>query len=133
MEDSNVVCSPNVPGLKLHSDEGGVKVNKIYFKQIVGSLMYLTTIGPNIMFIVSLISRYMFKPTKLHLQAAKRTFRYLKGTVSYGIVYKRGEVEELLAFTDSDYARDVEDRKNTSGYFFLMNSELFHGLQRSNH
>jgi len=56
------------------------------------------------------------------LQAAKRTLRYLKGTVSYKILYKKGEVEELLAFTDSDYVGDVEDRKSTSGYVFLMNS-----------
>jgi hypothetical protein len=122
MEDSNVVCSPIVPGSKLHNDEGGVKVNETYFKQIVGSLMYLTTTRPDIMFIVSLISRYMSKPTELHLQAAKRTLRYLKGTVSYEILYKKGEVEELLAFTDSDYVGDVEDRKITSGYVFLMNS-----------
>jgi hypothetical protein len=122
MEDSNVVCSPIVSGSKLHSNEGGVKVNETYFKQIVGSLMYLTTTRPDIMFIVSLISRYMSKLTELHLQAAKRTLRYLKGTVSYGILYKRGEAEELLAFTDSDYAGDVEDRKSTSEYVFLMNS-----------
>jgi hypothetical protein len=122
MEDSNVVCNPIVPGSKLHNDEGGIKVNETYFKQIVGSLMYLTTTRPDIMFIMSLISRYMSKPTKLHLQATKRTLRYLKGTVSYEILYKRGEAEELLAFTDSDYAGDVEDRKNTSGYVFLMNS-----------
>jgi hypothetical protein len=64
----------------------------------------------------------MSKPTELHLQAAKRTLRYLKGTVSYGILYKRGQAEELLAFTDSDYAGDVEDRKSTSKYVFLMNS-----------
>jgi hypothetical protein len=122
MENSNAVGSPIIPGSKLHSDEGGVRINETYFKQIVGSLMYLTTTRPDIMFSVSLISRYMFKPTELHLQAAKRTLRYLKGTVNYGIFYKKGEAEELLAFTDSDYAGDIEDRKSTSGYVFLMNS-----------
>jgi len=118
MEGSNVVCSLIVLSSKLHSDEGGVKVNETYFKQIVRSLMYLTTTRLDIMFIVSLISRCMSKPTKLYLQAAKRTLRYLKGTVSYEILYKRGEAEELLAFTDNDYVGDVEDRKSTSGYFF---------------
>lgn len=48
--------------------------------------------------------------------------RYLKGTVNYGILYKKGGEEELLAFTDSDYAGDVDDRKSTSGYVFLMSS-----------
>ncbi|KAF2300482.1 hypothetical protein GH714_013766 [Hevea brasiliensis] len=55
-------------------------------------------------------------------QAAKRALRYLKGTVNYGIHYKKGGDGELLAFTDSDYAGDMEDMKSTSGYVFLMNS-----------
>lgn len=75
---------------------------------------------PDLMFIVSLISRFMVAPTKLHFQAAKRALRYLKGTVDYGILYKRGGTEELLAFTDSDYAGDMEDRRSTSGYVFMM-------------
>ncbi|KAL0416654.1 UNVERIFIED_CONTAM: Retrovirus-related Pol polyprotein from transposon TNT 1-94 [Sesamum latifolium] len=43
-----------------------------------------------------------------------------EGTVNYGIYYKKEG--ELLAFTDSDYAGDVDDRKSTSGYVFLMSS-----------
>lgn len=62
----------------------------------------------------------MDKPTELHLQAAKRVLRYVKGTMELGIQYKRGGAEELLGFTDSDYAGDVDDRKSTSGYVFLL-------------
>lgn len=133
MENSNAVSSPIVPGSKLHKDEKGVKVDETYFKQIVGSLMYITNTRPDMMFVVSLISRYMSRPTELHLQAAKRALRYLKGTANFGIFYKRDEAgeflfykrdkaEELFGFTDSDYAGDVDDRKSTSGYVFLMNS-----------
>ncbi|XP_048324673.2 secreted RxLR effector protein 161-like [Ziziphus jujuba] len=57
-----------------------------------------------------------------HLQAAKRVLRYLKGTVNYGIHYKKGGNGELLAFTDRDYAGDLEDKKSTSGYVFLKSS-----------
>jgi hypothetical protein len=66
----------------------------------------------------------MTKPIEIHLQVAKRALRYLKGTVNYGIHYKKGEDEELLAFMDSDYAGDMEDRKSTSGYTFLMCSSV---------
>ena len=86
--------------------------------------MYLTTTRPDMMFVVCLISRYMTRPMEIHLQAAKRALRYLKGTVNYGIHYKRGGEGELLAFTDSDYAGDMEDRKSTSGYVFLMGSSV---------
>ncbi|XP_068490452.1 secreted RxLR effector protein 161-like [Phaseolus vulgaris] len=120
MSDSKPVTNPIVPGFKISRDTNGAEVDDTYYKQIVGSLMYLTTIRPNIMFSVSLISRYMSKPTELHLQAAKRILRYLNGTTNHGIFYKKGEEKELLVFTD--YAGDEEDSKSTSGYVFLLSS-----------
>ena len=77
----------------------------------MGSLMYLTTTRPNLMFMVSLISRYMENPTELHLQAAKRVLRYLKGTTGFGIFYKKGGDDELVAYTDSDYAGDLRTER----------------------
>ncbi|KAG5222143.1 RNA-directed DNA polymerase [Salix suchowensis] len=74
------------------------------------------------MYATSLTSRYMARPTDFHLQAAKRILRYLKGTASYGIHYKRNKGSELEAYTDSDYAGDMDDRKSTSGYAFLLSS-----------
>ncbi|KAK0603198.1 hypothetical protein LWI29_002398 [Acer saccharum] len=53
-------------------------------------------------------------------EAAKRALRYLKGTIDYGIFYKKSGNKELVAFTDSDYAGDLEDRKSTSGYVFIL-------------
>nr|KYP57482.1 Retrovirus-related Pol polyprotein from transposon TNT 1-94 [Cajanus cajan] len=120
MEESNPICNPIVPGYKLCRDEEGIKVNETHFKQMVGSLMYITTTRPDLMFVVSLISRYMSQPTEMHAKVAKRILRYLKGTENYGILYKRGGIEELQAYTDSDYAGDLEDRKSTSGYVFIM-------------
>jgi hypothetical protein len=122
MMESNSVGSPIVPGFKISRDENGDFVDETYYKQLVGSLMYLTATRPDMMFVTCLISRYMAKPMEIHLQAAKRALRYLKGTVNYGIHYKKGGDGELLAFTDSDYAGDMEDRKSTSGYVFLMSS-----------
>ena len=122
MSESKPVKSPIVPGIKMNKDVDGVIVDVTYFKQIVGSLMYLTTTRPDIMFSVSLISKYMSKPTKLHIQAVKRILRYLKGTSSYGIFYKKGGKEELLGFIDSDYAGDKDNSKSTSGYVFLLSS-----------
>ena len=122
MMESNSMGSPIVPGFKMSKDENGVFVNETYYKQLVGSLMYLTATRPDMMFVTCLISRYMAKPMEIHLQAAKRALRYLKGTVNYRIHYKKGGDGELLAFTDSDYAGDMEDRKSTSGYVFLMSA-----------
>ncbi|XP_071712333.1 secreted RxLR effector protein 161-like [Rutidosis leptorrhynchoides] len=106
--------------MKVDKDEDGIKINDTYYKQIIGSLMYLTASRPDIMFAVSLISRFMSKPTQFHLTIAKRILRYIRATQDYGIFYKRGCSSKLIGYTDSDYAGDVEDSKSTSGYVFMM-------------
>ncbi|WJZ84648.1 hypothetical protein VitviT2T_004242 [Vitis vinifera] len=120
MEESNSVKNPIVPGDRLTKNEGEVKVDATKYKQLVGSLMYLTATRPDLMYVVCLISRFMASPTEMHLQAAKRVLRYLKGTVDLGVFYQKEGNGELMAYTDSDYAGDVDDRKSTSGYVFLL-------------
>jgi hypothetical protein len=122
MSQCNAVHNPVVPGFKIMKDEGGVEVDSTMFKRIVGSLMYLTATRPDMMYVVSLISRFMERPTELHLNAAKRVLRYLKGTMSFGLFYRKGEKQELIGYTDSDYAGDQDDRKSTSGYVFMLSS-----------
>ncbi|KAL0560852.1 hypothetical protein IC582_001266 [Cucumis melo] len=89
---------------------------------MVGSLMYLTTTKPDIMYAVSLISRFMESPTKFHLLASKRILRYIKGTPDLGILYQRKRKLNFVGFSDSDYAGDLNDRKSTSGYVFMLGS-----------
>ncbi|KAI5316235.1 hypothetical protein L3X38_045411 [Prunus dulcis] len=122
MAQCNSVLNPVVPGFKLTKDEGGVEVDSTVYKQMVGSLMYLTSTRPDLMFIISLISRCMERPTEAHLLAAKRAFRYVKGTIDLGIFYKKGGKDELIGYTDSDYAGDQDDRNSTSGYVFKLSS-----------
>ena len=122
MKECNPVGTPAEFGLKLNKDHEGKKVDNTIYKQIVGSLMYLTTTRPDIMYSVSLISRYMENPTEKHLLAAKRILRYLQGTKDCGVFYKKGTRSDLIRFTDSDYAGDQDDRKSTSGYVFMLGS-----------
>ncbi|XP_070667391.1 secreted RxLR effector protein 161-like [Malus domestica] len=84
--------------------------------------MYLTATRPDMMFIVSLISRYIERPTEIHLRAAKRALSYLKGIVNLGMFYRNGGNKELIGYTDSDYTGDQDDRKSTSGYVFMLSS-----------
>ncbi|XP_019433125.1 PREDICTED: uncharacterized protein LOC109340021 [Lupinus angustifolius] len=122
MENCNPVRTPIEPGLKLSSDLDGERVDITYFKQIVGSLMHLTATRPDIMYVVCLISRYMERATELHLRIAKRVLRYLKGTTDFGIFYKKNGSLVLTGFTNSDYARDLDDRQSTSGQVFIIGS-----------
>lgn len=74
MKNCNSVSTPSEVGLKLIRDLEGKKVDNTLYRKIVGSLMYLTATRPNIMHVVSLISRYMECPKEMHLLAAKRIF-----------------------------------------------------------
>lgn len=114
MSNSTPVHNPVVPGSKLSKQGCGIEVDSTEYKQMVGSLMYLTATRPYLMFAVSLVSRYMEKPTMQHLQAVKRIMRYLKGTSELEIFYDRRGEGNLIAFTDSDYAGDLDDRRSTS-------------------
>ena len=115
-----MVCNPIVTGSKLVKDENAKANDASKFKQMVDCLMYLLATRPDLAYSVCLVARYMERPTKMHLEVIKRILRYLKGTASYGILYKRGEEVKLTGWSDSDYASDNDDRKSTSGYVFMI-------------
>ena len=122
MQDCKVAITPTVMGLKLSKEDNRKDFDPSLYKSIVGSLMYLTATRPDIMHVVSLISRFMERPKKAHWQAAKRILRYMKGTKKYGILYTTSKNSKLIGYTDSDWVGSVDDRKTTSGYVFHMGS-----------
>nr|GEX18066.1 hypothetical protein [Tanacetum cinerariifolium] len=82
MESCDPVDTPIVDRLKLDEDPLGIPVNKTRFCSMVGSLMYLTASRPDLVFAVCMCARYQESPTKKHLEALKRVFWYLRGTIS---------------------------------------------------
>jgi hypothetical protein len=92
------------------------------FKRLVGSLMYMTTTRPDIMYSVSLISRFMESPQNSHWQVGKRILRYIAGTTGYGILYSKANNFGLIGYTDSDFAGSIDDRKSTFRYIFHLGS-----------
>ncbi|PKI62768.1 hypothetical protein CRG98_016867 [Punica granatum] len=111
--------------LKLTREGSGADVNPTYFKRIVGSLRYLTSTRPDLVYSVGLVSRLMESPKQSHLQAAKRILRYIKGTLDEGVFYSSSNDFQLVGFTDSDWGGDVGERKSTSGYVFSLGNGAF--------
>ncbi|XP_020271007.1 uncharacterized protein LOC109846196 [Asparagus officinalis] len=111
--------------LKFRKDPEGTPVDVTQYRRVIGCLRYLTHTRPDISYAVGIVSRYMEKPTVVHSQAVKHILRYVKGTVSYGLVYRWSRCnEELVGFTDSDLAGDVDDRRSTGGMTFYLGDSL---------
>ncbi|GJV19842.1 putative ribonuclease H-like domain-containing protein [Tanacetum coccineum] len=99
----------------LLKDEDGEEVDVHMYRSMIGSLMYLTSSRPDIMFAVCACARYQVNPKVLHLHAVKRIFRYLKGQSKLGLWYPKDSPFDLVAYTNSDYAGASLDRKSTTG------------------
>ncbi|GJV51881.1 uncharacterized mitochondrial protein-like protein [Tanacetum coccineum] len=94
------------------------------YRYMIGSLMYLTTSRPDIMFAVCACSRFQVTPKTSHLLAVKRIFRYLKGKPTLGLWYSRDSPFELVAYTNSDYAEATQDRKSIIGGCQFLGNRL---------
>jgi hypothetical protein len=110
--------TPMETKLKLLVDTSSELIDATLYKQIIGSLMYLTNTRPDICFAVNTLSQFLVEPRRVHLVVAKHVMRYLKGTLDCGLSYNGDHDFRLSGYTDSDWVGSVSDRKNTSGLLF---------------
>ncbi|GJS44747.1 putative ribonuclease H-like domain-containing protein [Tanacetum coccineum] len=108
----------------LMKDENAKDVDVHLYRSLIGSLMYLTSSRPDIMFVVCACARFQVTPKVSHLHAVKRIFRYLKGQPKLGLWYPKDSPFNLEAYTDSDYAGASLDRKSTIGGCQFLRSRL---------
>ncbi|XP_059073237.1 secreted RxLR effector protein 161-like [Cryptomeria japonica] len=108
--------------LKLSTNEGAAFEDPTKYRQLVGSLIYVTTTRPNITFVVGIMSRFMHKPCEGHWTAAQRVLKYLKGTQTLGIKYSKVLDFHLKGYSDSDFDGDKENGVSTSGYLMTLGS-----------
>ena len=98
MENCSSSKTPMAHGTKLHVDPSEKAVDQKSYRGMIGSLMYLTSCRPDIMFSIHLCARYQANPKESHLSVVKRIFRYLKGTANLGLWYPKGTSFELTAY-----------------------------------
>ncbi|GJW89321.1 integrase, catalytic region, zinc finger, CCHC-type containing protein [Tanacetum coccineum] len=89
LHKSDPVDTPMVERTKLDEDLSGTPVDHDHKSRMIGSLMYLTTSRPDLVFAVCMCARYQYRPTKKHLEAVKRVFRYLQGTINMGLCIRK--------------------------------------------
>ncbi|XP_028052879.1 uncharacterized protein LOC114257322 [Camellia sinensis] len=93
------------------------------FRSLVGALQYLTITRPEISYAVNQACQHMHAPTVAHFSAVKRILRYIKGSLSHGLLFAPGSFH-LTAYSDSNWAWDATDCRSTSGYCVFLGSNL---------
>ena len=83
-------------------EEGNSTDQKLY-RGMIGSLLYLTTSRPDILYIVCVCARFQSNPKESHMLVVKRIIRYLKGTINLGLWYSKQSSLDLIGYTDADY------------------------------
>ncbi|GJU67510.1 retrovirus-related pol polyprotein from transposon TNT 1-94 [Tanacetum coccineum] len=121
---SDSVDTPMVEKNKLDEDLQGTPVDATIYHGMIGSLMYLTSSRPDLIYAVCLCARYQLKPTEKHLNAVKRIFRYLKGTINMGFWYSKDADMSLTAYSDADHAGCQDTRRSTSGSAQFLGDKL---------
>lgn len=125
MEDCKPVSTPSDPNQKLTKCDEAIDDERFPYRQLIGSLMYLATATrPDICYALGMVSRYMEHPKAIHVNAAKRIIRYIKGTLDHGILYNNSNAYCLNGFSDSDYAGNLDTRRSTTGYAFFIDTGI---------
>ncbi|GKD41824.1 putative ribonuclease H-like domain-containing protein [Tanacetum coccineum] len=113
--DVKTASTPMETQKLLLKDENDEEVDVHLYRSMIGSLLYITSLIPDIMFAVCACARYQVNPKVSHLHAVKRIFRYLKGQPKLGLWYPKDLPFDSVAYIDSDYAGASLDRKSTTG------------------
>jgi hypothetical protein len=124
MEDSSPVSIPMVIGCKLSKDDMSPDVDQRTYRSMIGSLLYITTSCLDIMQAIGMVGHYQSAPKQSHLVGVTRIFKYLKGTMTYGLWYPINQNFQLTTYLDADWENCVDERKSTSGGAFFLGDSL---------
>jgi hypothetical protein len=124
MEDSKAMVMPMSTNTAIDADEEVKYVDQTEYRSMIGSLLYMTVMRPDIQFSVCLCARFQASPTTSDRQEVKRIFRYLRHTPNFGVWYSVSSSLALHGFPDADFARCRLDRKSTSETCQFLGSSL---------
>jgi len=124
MDSCKEANTPMPSSCYIDVDAAAKGVDETKYRGLIGSLLYLTTSRPAIMFVVCLCAIYQANPKESHFKAAKRILKYLKGTTNVGLWYPSYSPIHLIGYSDSNFAGCKLDRKSTNGTCHLLGSSL---------
>ena len=125
MKNCIKVNTPIEYGVKMSKNNEEDKINSTTFKNLVGSLRYLTCIIPYILFRVGFVRKFIETLTITHLKALKRIIQYIKDTIDFDLFYEYSNNFELVDYSDINWSEDMDDRKRTTCFVFYMGNTIF--------
>nr|GEY70736.1 retrovirus-related Pol polyprotein from transposon TNT 1-94 [Tanacetum cinerariifolium] len=123
-ESCDPVDTPMVEKSKLDEDKERKAIDPSHYRGMIGTLLYLTASRPDLQFAICMCARYQARPTKKHIHVVKRIFRYLRGTVNWGLWYPKDSSVALTVFADMDHAGCQDTRHSTSGSLQFLGERL---------
>lgn len=136
LEESGMgTCSlPHVPmdfNVTLSKFPAEKKIDETEYKRNIGCLQNLLHTRPDLSFSVGLLSRYIQEPKESHGTALKQILRYVRGTISLGLIFIWSTKLEVVGFSDSSYNVDEDAGKSTTGHvFYLDDSSITRSSQK---
>jgi hypothetical protein len=124
MHEAKPISSPMASSSSLSAFSGDPMEDPTLYRSTVGSLQYLSFTRPDLRFAVNRVCQFMHRPLQPHWQAVKRILRYLKHTLSHGLLISRTSSLQLQAYSDADWAGCPDDRRSTGAYCVFLGSNL---------
>ena len=94
------------------------------YRRAIGGLQYIVLTRPEIAYAVNKLIQFMVNPLQPHWTTCKRVLIYLKETIDYGLVFKKSDCLDLIAYSDADWGSDPNDRRSTRAYCIYLGDNL---------
>lgn len=127
LSEAKSVPTPMISSLKLSKHGTDYLADPTFYRSIVGALQYATITRPEISFAVNKVCQFLAQPLESHWTAVKRILRYLKGSLSHGLLLQPASTHlpiTIKGFSDADWGADPDDRKSTSGSCIFLGPNL---------
>ena len=124
MANCKPISTPMEPGIGnilMPSEDQADKETISWYQSLVGSLMWPAMhTRPNIAYAMGVLSRYCSNPGADHCSHLQRVLRYISGTLTRGLIFRRDSDEDITGYSDSDFAGLKDGRRSTGGYVFML-------------
>ena len=120
MLDCKPVNTHMDPNVKFVPGQGEPLHDPGSYRRLVRKLNYLTITRLDISFPMSVVSQFLQSPCDSHWDVVIRILRYIKGTLSQGVLYENISHTQIIGYCDADWAGSPVDRPSTSGIVYLL-------------